>query len=148
MVCQTDRQSGVQLDRGICYDGANSALLSNRTATEGVHELRSEFTAALKASQGAPAVFGVGATSDRAQQAGDGCVAHVLLHSSHGFERSVICTIQTEPVFKMELQFALFFVGIIAFSDSARGKENELYTALEMVCGLCLYICSCSSNTL
>lgn len=41
-------------------------------------------------------------------------------------ERTVACTIRRDLVFKMELQFALLLAGIIAFSDSARGKEPAL----------------------
>lgn len=39
-------------------------------------------------------------------------------------ERTVASTIRRAPLFKMELQLALLFAGIIAFSDSARGKET------------------------
>ncbi|XP_025065866.1 fibroblast growth factor receptor-like 1 isoform X1 [Alligator sinensis] len=40
------------------------------------------------------------------------------------FERTGICTAHKNRAFKMEFQFALLFVGIIAFSDSARGPPR------------------------
>lgn len=49
-----------------------------------------------------------------------------LLFSASRSERPVACTIRRDLVFKMELQLALLFAGIIAFSDSARGKETAL----------------------
>lgn len=57
-----------------------------------------------------------------------------LLFPSPRSERTVACAIRRDLVFKMELQLALLFAGIIAFSDSARGKGTTLGTVTLWLC--------------